>query len=122
MTHPYYGSRRISDELKDQGINISRYKVRRLMREMGIEAIYPKKRISYKTEGNKIYPYLLHNLNIFKPDLVWCSDITYMSLKNGYAYLTMVMDWYSRYIVSWELSMSLESTFCTIALREMLWK
>ena len=120
LKHPFKGSRRIAEGLTSQGIEIGRYKVRRLMREMGIEAIYPKKRITYKTEGHKVYPYLLNNLDIDRSDLVWCSDITYIPLKNGYAYLTVVMDWYSRYIISWELSMSLDSTFCTMALRDAL--
>lgn len=122
LKHPFYGSRRISDELKAIGIDTGRYKVRRLMREMGIEAIYPKKRITYKTEGHKIYPYLLNNLDIYKSDLVWCSDISYIPLKNGTAYLTVVMDWYSRYIISWELSMSQDSSFCTTALKIALSK
>lgn len=120
MKHPFYGSRRISDNLKAQGSNAGRYKVRRLMREMGIEAIYPKKRITYKNEGHKVYPYLLDNLNIYRSDLVWCSDITYIPLKNGTAYLTVIMDWYSRYIISWELSMSLDSSFCTMTLKDAL--
>ena len=120
LKHPFKGSRRIVEGLTSQGIEIGRYKVRRLMREMGIEAIYPKKRITYKNEVHKVYPYLLENLDIYKSDLVWCSDITYIPLKNGFAYLTAVMDWYSRYIVSWELSMSLDSSFCSMALNTAL--
>ena len=120
LKHPFYGSRRISDNLKTHGSNTGRYKVRRLMREMGIEAIYPNKRINCKTEGHKVYPYLLNNLDIYRSDLVWCSDISYIPLKNGTAYLTVVMDWYSRYIVSWELSMSQDSSFCSTALKTAL--
>lgn len=122
LKHPFYGSRRISNELRDKGSNAGRYKVRRLMREMGIVAIYPRKRITCKTEGHKVYPYLLGNLDIYRSDLVWCSDISYIPLKNGTAYLTVVMDWYSRYIISWELSMSQDSSFCSTALKTALSK
>ena len=80
LKHPFKGSRRIADDLNSQGVEIGRYKVRRLMREIGIEAIYPKKKISYKTEGHKVYPYLLDNLNIDRAGLVWSSDITYIPL------------------------------------------
>ena len=86
------------DYLRAKGIDIGRYKVRRLMREMDIHAIYPKKKITTKEEGHKTYPYLLENLDIYKSDLVWVSDITYIPLKHGTAYLTAVMDWHSRYI------------------------
>lgn len=120
LKHPFKGSRRISDDLKKIGIDIGRYRVRRLMREMSIHAIYPKKRITTKNEGHKTYPYLLKNLEINSPDIVWASDITYIPLKHGFAYLTAVMDWYSRYIISWELSMSLESSFCTSVLKASL--
>lgn len=120
LKHPFKGSRRIADDLTEQGIKTGRFKTRRLMREMGIEAIYPKKRISYKNEGHKIYPYLLKDLDINRSDLVWCSDISYIPLKHGNAYLTAVMDWHSRYIISWELSMSLDTSFCSTALKTAL--
>jgi putative transposase len=117
---PYYGSRRLRDELAACGRLLGRDHVRRLMREMGMEAIYPKKRLSVKDEAHKVYPYLLRNMKIERPDQVWCSDITYIRLKGGYAYLVAVMDWFSRYVLSWELSMSLDSTFCRSALLSAL--
>ena len=115
-TRPYYGSRRLQDELCERGDPIGRDHVRRLMRLIGLEAIYPKKRLSLQNKAHKIYPYLLRGLEIGQPDLVWCTDITYIRLRHGFAYLVAVMDWFSRYVLAWELSMSLESSFCIAAL------
>jgi putative transposase len=120
MKHPFFGSRSLRDELADQGYPIGRDHVRRLMRLMGLEAIYPKKRLSLQNKGHRIYPYLLRDLSIERPDQVWCSDITYIRLKGGFAYLAAVMDWFSRYVLSWELSLSLESDFCVNALEAAL--
>jgi putative transposase len=117
---PFYGSRRLQDDLETYGYPIGRDHVRRLMREMGIEAIYPKKRLSLQNKGHRIYPYLLRDLVIERPDQVWCSDITYIRLKGGFAYLVAVMDWFSRYVLSWELSLSLETDFCVNALEAAL--
>lgn len=117
---PYFGSRRLQDELRHQGIPIGRDHVRRLMRLMGIAAIYPKNRLSLRDKAHRVYPYLLRDLAIVRPDQVWCSDITYIRLKHGFAYLVAVMDWFSRYVLSWELSMSLDSGFCVSALKEAL--
>lgn len=117
---PYFGSRRLSDELTERGYPTGRDRTRRLMRLMGLETVYPKKRLSLRNKDHKVYPYLLRGLEISKPDQVWCSDITYIRLKHGYAYLVAVMDWYSRFVLSWELSMSLESDFCLAALKEAL--
>lgn len=117
---PFFGARRLRDELNDQGFMIGREHTAALMRRMGIEAIYPKKRLSLKNKENRVYPYLLRDLPIVRPDQVWCSDITYVRLHHGYAYLVAVMDWYSRYVLSWELSMSLESGFCVTALENAL--
>ena len=117
---PYFGSRRLRDELAERGHAVGRDHVRRLMRLMGLEAIYPKKRLSLKNGAHKVYPYLLRGLAIGRPDQVWCSDITYIRLKGGFAYLVAVMDWYSRYVLSWELSMSLESGLCVSALKAAL--
>jgi putative transposase len=117
---PFFGARRLRDELNDQGFMIGREHTAALMRCMGIEAIYPKKRLSLKNKKNRVYPYLLRDLPIVRPDQVWCSDITYVRLHHGYAYLVAVMDWYSRYVLSWELSMSLESGFCVTALENAL--
>ena len=98
--HTFKGSRTITDDLRISGIEVGRYKVRRLMSEMDILAIYPKKHRYTKNEGHKKYPYLLKNLDIYRSDLVWVSDITYIPLKHGNAYLTAVMDWHSRYVLS----------------------
>ena len=117
---PFFGSRRLRDELALQGCPIGRDHVRRLMRLMGLEAIYPKKRLSLPDKEHRVYPYLLRDLAIVRPDQVWCSDITYIRLKRGFAYLVAVMDWFSRYVLSWELSLSLESGFCVNAVRAAL--
>ena len=114
---PYFGSRRLRDALSDQGHPIGRDHVRRLMRLLGLEAIYPKRRLSLRNGAHKVYPYLLRGLAISRPDQVWCSDITYIRLRGGFAYLVAVMDWFSRYVLSWELSMSLDSGFCVSALK-----
>jgi len=120
MKRPFFGARRLRDELRDQGFTIGREHTATLMRRIGIEAIYPKKRLSLANKENRTYPYLLRGLTIDRPDQVWCSDITYIRLRHGYAYLVAVMDWYSRYVLSWELSMSLESDFCVAALENAL--
>lgn len=117
---PYFGSRRLRDELAERGHPMGRDHVRRLMRLMRLEAVYPKKRLSLKNGAHKVYPYLLRGLAIVRPDQVWCSDITYIRLKGGFAYLAAVMDWHSRYVLSWELSMSLESGLCVSALKAAL--
>jgi putative transposase len=118
--HPFYGSRRLRDWLNEQGHRIGRDRVRRLMRQTGIEAICPKPRLSLQNREHRVYPYLLRSLDIVRPDQVWCSDITYIRLKREYAYLTVVMDWFSRYVLSYELSLSLESNFCIQALERAL--
>ncbi len=117
---PYFGSRRLRDELAAKKHAIGRDHVRRLMRLMGLEAIYPKRRLSVRNADHKVYPYLLRHLAIDHADQVWCSDITYIRLKRGFAYLVAVMDWYSRYVLSWDLSLSLESDFCVAALESSL--
>ena len=120
--HPFYGSRRLSDWLAEQGYPACRSKVGRLMKVMGIEAIYPKKSLSARNPEHRIYPYLLRGIEIDHPDHVWCMDITYVRLKRGFAYLTVVMDWYSRYVISWELSMTMDKGFCTRCLNRALRK
>jgi putative transposase len=112
---PFYGSRKMAIEL---GVN--RKRVQRLMRLMGLEAIYPKRRTTRPAAGHKIYPYLLRDLKITRPDQVWSSDITYVPLQHGFLYLTAVMDWYSRYVLAWRLSNTLEGSFCLEALDEAL--
>jgi putative transposase len=118
--HPFYGSRRMRDWLRDQEYPVCRDHVRRLMRLMGIEAIYPKRRLSIPDKEHRIYPYLLNDITISRPDQVWAVDITYIRLFEGFCYLVAIMDWYSRYVVSWELSLSLETEFCLEALEQAL--
>lgn len=118
---PFYGSRRIKKEMRRRRrIAISRSHARRLMRIMGIEAIYPKPNLSKPENQNQKYPYLLRNLTINRPNQVWGTDITYIKLARGFCYLAAIMDWYSRYVVSWELSESLEIDFVLECLRRSL--
>jgi putative transposase len=112
---PFYGSRKFSELL---GVN--RKRVQRLMRVMGIEAIYPKRRTTWPAAGHQTYPYLLRGVTVTRPNQVWSSDITYVPLQHGFLYLAAVMDWYSRYVLSWRLSNTLEGSFCTEALDEAL--
>ena len=112
---PFYGSRKMALVL---GVN--RKRIQRLMRIMGLEAIYPKRATTRPAAGHKIYPYLLRNLAITRPDQVWASDITYIPLRHGFLYLAAVMDWYSRYVLAWRLSNTLEGSFCLEALDEAL--
>jgi len=118
--HPFYGSRRMRDWVRDQGHPICRDHVRRLMRFMGIEAIYPKRRLSISDKEHRVYPYLLNGLSITHPDQVWAIDITYIRLLKGFAYLVAIMDWYSRYVLSWELSVNMDVEFCLDALDHSL--
>ena len=113
---PFYGSRKMTQCLARHGYAVNRKRVQRLMRVMGIEAIYPKRRTSQPGLGHKIYPYLLRGLAVTRPDQVWAADITYVPLAHGFMYLVAVMDWYSRYVLSWRLSNSLEGSFCLEAL------
>ena len=115
LMRPYFGSRRVADEL-----DVNRKRAQRLMRLMGLEAIYPKPHTTARNAEHKIYPYLLRNVEIVRPDQVWSADITYIPLRGGFLYLTAVIDWYSRYVLAWRLSNSLESAFCIEALEEAL--
>lgn len=120
---PYYGSRRIKYELrKSHKIIANRKHIQRLMREMGIEAIYPKKKYNLSNPDNlhKKYPYLLRNFTINRPNQVWGTDITYLKLNRGFAYLTAIMDWFSRYVIAWEVSNSLEIGFVVQNLQSAL--
>jgi putative transposase len=101
-------------------LGINRKHAQRLMRLMGIEAIYPKRRTTWPGAGHKIYPYLLRNVEVTRPDQVWASDITYVPLRHGFLYLAAVMDWYSRYVLSWRLSNTLTGSFCLEALEDAL--
>lgn len=120
--YPFYGSRRLVVALKKEGFLVGRARIRSLMRQMGIEAIYPKINLSKRNPEHKIYPYLLSGLEIVFPCQVWSVDITYIRLTKGFMYLVAVIDWYSRYVLSWRLSNSLEADFCIEALKEALSK
>lgn len=117
---PFLGSRRIADELGEYGLVVNRKRIRRLMQIMGIAAIYPKKRTSTPAPGHKIYPYLLRGLTIDHPGHVWCADITYIPMAKGFLYLVAIMDWYSRKVLSWRVSNTMDYTFCAEALKEAL--
>ncbi len=112
MMYPVYGSRRLGVMLAREGTRVNRKRVMRLLQTMGIEAIYPKGQGSEPGEGHRIYPYLLKGMEIEGPDWVWCSDITYVPLQTGYMYLVAVMDWWSRHVLAWEISNTLDSDFC----------
>ena len=114
--HPFYGSRRMADWLCSQGRPVCRERVQRLMRQLGLQAIYPKKRLSLGNKEHQKYPYLLRDLRIDQPDQVWCSDITYIRLHGGFVYLAAVMDWFSRFVLSRDLSITFDSEFCVSAL------
>ena len=120
LQRPFLGSRRISDELRADGLIVGRKRVQRLMRTMGITAIYPKKRTSTPNAAHKVYPYLLRGLTIDHPGQVWCADLTYIPMAHGFLYLVAVMDWHSRKVLSWNLSNTMDDTFCVQALREAL--
>lgn len=120
LKRPFYGSRRIRDWLQDEEHEINRKRVQRLMRIMGITAIYPKRRTSKPGKGYKIYPYLLRNLVIDRPNQVWATDLTYIPMAKGFVYLVAVIDWHSRKVPSWRLSNSMNSDFCVEALEEAL--
>lgn len=117
---PFYGSRRMAEILKRKGYCINRKKVQRLMRKMDIEAIYPGPNLSRREQKKKIYPYLLDGIDIRRPNHVWSSDITYIRMKNGFMYLVAVIDWFSRYVLSWKLSNSLNVDFCLEATENAL--
>lgn len=112
LARPVYGSRRLTALLVREGREVNRKRVARLLRLMGVEVVYPKRNLSQPGEGHRIYPYLLRGLEISGPDQVWCSDITYVPMACGFMYLVAVMDWWSRYVLAWELSNSLDSEFC----------
>lgn len=113
---PFYGIRRMTAWLRQQGETVNHKRVARLMRQMGLEAIYPKPRLSDPAGGHRIFPYLLRGVNITRPNQVWSTDITYIRMKQGFVYLVAILDWYSRYVVAWEVSVSLELNFCLTTL------
>jgi putative transposase len=120
--HPFYGSRRLTLWLVRQGEAVNRKRVRRLMQLMGLEAIYPKPKLSAPGPGHRRYPYLLRGVTIERPDQVWSADITYVPLTTGFMYLAATIDWYSRYVLAWRLSNTLDGSFCLDMLEEALSK
>lgn len=117
---PFYGSRKMMHWLHDQGHQVGRHRVRRLMQMMGLEAIYPKPRLSQPCPGHKIYPYLLKGVAITRVNQVWSTDITYIRMAEGFVYLVAVMDWFSRFVLSWALSLTMDVDFCLDALERAL--
>ena len=112
LVTPFYGSRRMRVWLGRQGYPVNRKRVQRLMRTMGLQAIYRRPRTSQPAPGHKVYPYLLRSMEIAKPNQVWAADITYIPMARGFLYLVAIMDWYSRYVVAWRLSNTLDADFC----------
>jgi putative transposase len=112
LEHPVYGSRRLAVLLRREGVEVNRKRVQRLLGVMGLEAIYPRRHLSQPGEGHEIYPYLLRDVTVSGPNQVWCSDITYVPMQYGFMYLVAVMDWWSRYVLSWGLSNTMEAEFC----------
>lgn len=117
---PFYGSRRMTVWLRNQGHLVNRKRVSHLMQEMGLEALYPKPRTSQASSENRVYPYLLRGRVMDHSNQVWSADITYIRLARGFLYLVAILDWFSRYVLAWELSNTLETHFCLVALEKAL--
>lgn len=117
---PFYGVARMTEWLRSRGHAVGPGRVRRLLRKMGLVAIYPKPRTSQPNHEHRVYPYLLSGLLIERPDQVWATDITYIRMRRGFVYLAVIMDWFSRFVVAWRLSVTLEVEFCLEALEEAL--
>lgn len=120
--YPFYGYRRITATLRRAGYKINHKRTQRLMNKMGLQALYPKPRLSQANAGHKKYPYLLKDISLERPNQVWATDITYVRMNPGFIYLVAIIDLYSRYVVSWKLSISLDAGFCMEALEEALMK
>lgn len=119
---PFYGSRKMTAWLNSIGERVNKKRIVRLMRVMGLEAIYQKPRLSQSDKGHRLYPYLLRGVPIVRPDQVWSVDITYIRLAGGFIYLVAVLDWFSRYVLSWGISVSIDVVFCVEALEDALAK
>jgi putative transposase len=117
---PFYGSRRVRDELEDRGRTVNRKRIQRLMRVMGLRALYPRRRTSQPGKGHKIYPYLLRDLTIERANQVWATDVCYIPMAKGFMYLVAIMDWHTRRVLSWRVSNTLDTDFCIEALEEAL--
>jgi putative transposase len=120
LQYPFYGSRGLRNALRDFGFTVNRKKVQRLMRTMGLWAVYPQRRTTIPDEGHRVYPYVLRGVAVTRPNQVWAADITYIPLARGFVYLVAVMDWYSRKVLAWRLSNTLDHQFCVDALDEAL--
>ena len=120
LRYPFMGSRRLRDELGKLGYAVNRKRVQRLMRLMGLEALYPRKRTSVPNKAHRLFPYRLRHLAIDHPNQVWAADITYIPMARGFLYLVAVVDWYSRSVLAWRLSNSMEADFCVEALEEAM--
>ena len=120
LEHPFYGSRQMVRHLRREGTAVGRHRVRRLMRVMGLEALYRKPRTSVAHPEHRVYPYLLRGVKVERPDHVWCADLTYIPVSQGYLYLVAVMDWASRHVLSWRLSNTMDSQLCIEALEAAL--
>ena len=120
LENPVYGSRRLRELLIREGLLVNRKRVVRLLQQMGVEAIYPRRSTSHPGLGHRIYPYLLRGREISGPDQVWCADITYVPMQQGFMYLVAVMDWWSRFVLAWELSNTLDAEFCARAFEKAL--
>jgi len=120
LLYPFFGSRQFVRWLRRQGERINRKRVRRLMRLLGLEAIYRKPNLSRANPAHRVYPYLLRNLTVDRPDQVWATDITYIPVQGGFAYLCAVIDWHSRCVLAWELSNTLDASFCVRALKRAM--
>ena len=120
LSTPFYGYPRMTTVLRKQGYTVNRKRVARLMQMMGLQALYPKPRTSIGNKEHKIYPYLLRGLKITEANQVWSTDLTYIGMPHGWMYLMAVMDWYSRYVIYWELNNTMEKEFCVAVLEESL--
>jgi putative transposase len=120
LKYPFYGSRQMSRHLRRDGVRIGRHRVRRLMRLMGLDAIYQAPKTSTPHPAHRIYPYLLKGMAIDRPNQVWCADITYIPVQRGFLYLVAVMDWATRHVLAWRLSNTMDARFCVEALNEAL--
>jgi putative transposase len=118
--HPFYGSRKMRDYLRRNGYQVNRKRIQRLMRKMGLKSVAPGPNTSKPQPAHKVYPYLLNGLEVNRANQVWCTDITYIRMAGGFVYLVAIMDWYSRKVLSWEVSASMEDSFCVSALERAL--
>ncbi len=120
LKYPFYGSRQMVRQLRRDGVRVGRHRVRRLMRLMGLEAIYQAPRTSTPHPAHRVCPYLLKGLIIDRPNQVWCADITYIPVQRGFLYLVAIMDWATRHVLSWRLSNTMDAGFCVEAMREAM--